>query len=305
MIKTLRIQLTEECNFNCVYCCHEGTKNEFSILKNRNLESFIRAAYDVLEIKRVKLTGGEPLEYDGDICDLIDNVNRPMIQYSIVTNATNYNKFSSLIDNFPNTEVTVSLPVPPNENYLSIFKKITGVINERHAFCSVIDCIEYMLEAEKAFKINYVLCKDMNTSSTYIKEIIQYAQQHDLMQLRFLETVVNSTNNQDGRMSRFVFTQRDFENVLEELGYGESVRNKDSDKRSSCVYNIDGCNIKFIKFFCNNGCEDCPEDKTSLWLTSTGCIKKCAYRSSSSRVINWQYNKIAQQLERVCLMPFG
>lgn len=53
MIKTLRIQLTEECNFNCVYCCHEGTKNEFSILKNRNLEAFIRAAYDVLGIKRV------------------------------------------------------------------------------------------------------------------------------------------------------------------------------------------------------------------------------------------------------------
>ena len=109
MIKTLRIQLTEECNLNCVYCCHEGTKNEFSIIKNRNLESFIRAANDVLGIKRIKFTGGEPLEYDEDICKLIENVNRPEIQYSIVTNASHYDKFMSLLENFPNTEITVSL----------------------------------------------------------------------------------------------------------------------------------------------------------------------------------------------------
>lgn len=297
MIKTLRIQLTEECNLNCVYCCHEGTKNEFSIIKNRNLESFIRAAYDVLGIKRIKFTGGEPLEYDEDICKLIENVNRPEIQYSIVTNASHYDKFMSLLENFPNTEITVSLPVPPNEKNLSTFKMITGAINERRAFRSVIDCIEYLLETKTAFKINYVLCNNMNTSIDYIKEIIQYAQQHHLIQLRFLETAVNSTNNQNGRMSRFVFTQKDFETVLEELGYSDSVHNKVSDRRSSCIYNIDGCVIKFIKFFCDNSCEDCPEDKTSLWLTSTGHIKKCSYRSSSSPVNNWQYNRIAQVLE--------
>ena len=154
-----------------------------------------------------------------------------------------------------------------------------------------------MSELRVPVKINYVLCKNMNTSSTYIKEVIQYAQQHQFVQLRFLETVVNSTNNQKGRMSRFVFTQEDFENVLARLGHGESVRNKVSDTRSSCVYNIDGCNIKFIKFFCDNDCEDCPEDKTSLWLTSTGCIKKCCYRSSFLFINNWQYNRIAQQLE--------
>ena len=297
MIKTLRIQLTEECNLNCVYCCNEGTKNEYSILKNRNLESFIRAAYDVLDIKRVKFTGGEPLKYDEDICKLIENVDRSEIQYSIVTNATQYSKLISLIDNFPNTEVTVSLPVPPNAKYISAFKRITGAINEHHDLRNVIDCVEYMLELRVPFKINYVLCKGINTSNSYIKEIIQYAQQHRLIQLRFLETVVNSTNNRGGRMSRFVFTQADFENTLENLGYGDSVRSKVSDRRSSCVYDIDGCNIKFIKFFCDNSCQDCPEDKTSLWLTSTGCIKKCCYRSSSLPVNNWQYNRIAQQLE--------
>ncbi len=297
MIKTLRIQLTEECNLNCVYCCHEGTKNDFSILKNRNLASFIRATYDVLDIKRVKFTGGEPLEYDENICDIIKNINRADIQYSIVTNATNYDTFINLVENTPNIEVTISLPVPPDETYLKAFKTITGAINEKKAFLSVVDCVEYMVETKKFFKINYVLCKDMNTTNTQIKSMIKYAQNHPTIQLRFLETAVNSTNNKNGRMSKFVFTQNEFEKVLIDLGYEESVANKLSDKRSSCLYNLDGCIIKFIKFFCNNNCYNCPEDKTSLWLTSTGYIKRCSYRSRAIPVDNWQYNKITKQLE--------
>lgn len=301
MIKTLRIQLTEECNLNCVYCCHEGTKNDYSILKNRNLASFIRATYDVLGIKRVKFTGGEPLEYDENIYDIIEKVNRFDMQYSIVTNATNYENFIRLIENAPDIEVTISLPVPPSETYLKTFKSITGAINEKKAFLSVIDCIEYMVDTKKAFKINYVLCKNKNTSNIQIKKMIEYAQRHPTIQLRFLETAVNSTNNKNGKMSKFVFTQSDFERVLVDLGYQNSVTNKLSDKRSSCLYNLDGCIIKFIKFFCNNNCDSCPDDKTSLWLTSTGNIKKCSYRNRAIPVDNWLYNKITKQLERSIL----
>lgn len=302
MIKTLRIQLTDECNLNCVYCCHEGTKSDFSILKNRNLRSFIRASYDVLGIKRVKFTGGEPLEYDESIFNIINNVNRPEIQYSIVTNATNYGNFRSLIDSVPKMDVAISLPIPPNETYISTFKRITGAIDAKKSFRNVVNCIEYMLEESKEpFKINYVLCRNMNTSSVYIKEMITYAQNHPSIQLRFLETAVNSTNNQRGRMSRYVFSQIDFENILIGLGYRKSVLNKFDDMRSSCRYELDGCTIKFIKFFCNNDCDECPEDKASLWLTSTGCVKQCSYRNSSSRIDNWQYNRIANQLEKLYL----
>lgn len=301
MIKTLRIQLTEECNLNCVYCCHEGTKSEFSIIKNRNLKSFIRASRDVLKIERVKFTGGEPLEYDESISNIIKIVDRPEIQYSVVTNATKYDAFTNLInaDTVRNIEVTISLPVPPNDKYLSVFKEITGAFNEKKAFHNVIDCIEHMQSLNTRFKINYVLCKGMNTSASYIKEILNYARDCPNMQLRFLETAVNDTNNQNDRMSRFVFSQQDFENVLKELGYGQAVLSKKADQRSSCIYNIDGCEVKFIKFFCSRSCEECPEDKASLWLTSTGHVKQCSYRNTSFPVDNWQYEKIAKQLETI------
>lgn len=126
---------------------------------------------------------------------------------------------------------------------------------------------------------------------------IEFAQHNPKIQLRFLETAVNNTNNQNDRMSRFVYTQTDFENLLIELGYKNAVENKLSDIRPSCLYDINGCVIKLIKFFCNNSCENCPEDKTCLWLTSTGRIKKCSFRNNATPVENWQYNKIAKQLE--------
>lgn len=301
MIKTLRIQLTDECNLNCVYCCHEGTKSDYSILKNRNLQAFIRASYDVLKIKRVKFTGGEPLEYDESIYGIINSVNRPEIHYSIVTNGTNYGAFKGLIDAVSNMEATISLPIPPNIRYSQSYKSITGAIDEKKSLSNVISCIEYMLQSKVSFKINYVLCNNKNTSKEYINEMITYAQQHPSIQLRFLETAVNSTNNQNGRMSRLVFSQTNFEQILKDLGYEKSVLNKFCDRRSSCLYDIDGCIVKFIKFFCENDCDECPEDKTSLWLTSTGCVKQCSYRSSSARIDNWQYNRIANQLQELFL----
>ena len=299
MIRTLRIQLTELCNFNCVYCCHEGTKSDFSILKNRNLISFIRACHDVLNIKRVKFTGGEPLEYDENINNIIKEVNREEIKYSIVTNATKYETFRRLIEECPHTEATISLPIPPNLNYINTFQNITGSNLPKIHFNNVIECINYMLGRNEKFKINYVLCRGENTSKEYINEMINFALSNLTINLRFLETAVNSTNNQEGIMRRYVFNQKDFENILCELGYEESVKNKKLDGRSSCIYDIKGIQIKLIKFFCSYNCEECPEDKTSLWLTSTGDMKFCSYKRTSMSVKNWKYSEITKQLDDI------
>ena len=154
-----------------------------------------------------------------------------------------------------------------------------------------------MVSTNKTLKINYVLCREFNTSYSCIKDIIRYAMDHPSVKLRFLETAVNDTNNHDGRMSKYIFTQKEFEDILIEIGYQKSIENKRSDSRSSCLYDINGCVVKFIKFFCNNNCDECPEDKTSLWLTSTGEIKKCSYRRTATRIENWNYERIARQLE--------
>lgn len=298
MFRTLRIQLTEECNLRCLYCCHEGTMCDYSILKNRNIVSFIRASRDVLGIKRVKFTGGEPLMYDENICEIINSVDRNDVKFSIVTNATNYGAFVKLLKECNNLEVTISLPVPPDEIYLNHFQSITGTINKCEDFKNILKCISYMnFKKENSYKINYVLCNTKNTDKEMIGKMIEFAQENPNVQVRFLETIVNLTNNYEN-INKYVFTQDDFENRLKELGYTDIAQMKYDDKRSTCMYRFDKISIKFIKAFCNDTCEKCPEDKTSLWLTSTGHIKDCSFNMLSRFVDNWQYNKIVRLLEK-------
>ena len=138
----------------------------------------------------------------------------------------------------------------------------------------------------------------MNTDSKFIKEAIGFAINNPLVKLRFLENAVNNINNFNGCMERFVFKQNDFEKILIEMGYEKSVVNKYNDIRSSCMYDIEGITIKLIKFFCGINCLECPSDKTSLWLTSTGHLKICSYGDNHTIIENWQYSQIVKQLEK-------
>ena len=74
IIDTIRVSLTDQCNLNCFYC---KTENICSNKKQDNLDSetiinIIKMAADI-GIKRIKLTGGEPL-LRKDIVKLIRNI---------------------------------------------------------------------------------------------------------------------------------------------------------------------------------------------------------------------------------------
>lgn len=301
MIRTLRIQLTEQCDLNCFYCCHEGTANKFSIIKNRNLISFIRACYDVLGIRRVKFTGGEPLEYDENILDIInaftEDKSRRDISFSIVTNATHYSRLKSLADNAPEMEVTISLPVPPSVEYKNLYHKLTGSVRVDEDFNNVIESVNYLKQQNRSFKINYVLCKNYNVSDKLISEVI-YFSENSCVQLRFLELAINATTNNKKRVMSAAFGQYDFERIIGRIDPKSVLPENKKDSRAFCTYEVNDTIVKYIKFFCSDSCNSCPEGKTSLWLTSTGTIKQCSYRSSAVPVANWQVTEIKKLLER-------
>jgi GTP 3',8-cyclase len=72
-VRVLRISLTDRCNFRCVYCMpEEGVawlpKNQ--ILSFEEIRDVVRAAIEIHNIRRFKLTGGEPTVRNG-LCDLV------------------------------------------------------------------------------------------------------------------------------------------------------------------------------------------------------------------------------------------
>lgn len=89
VIDYLRISLTDRCNFRCIYCMPEegvSQMSHFDILRIEEIESIVHAAAS-LGIRKVRLTGGEPLVRKG-VVSLVESIaNMPGIDnVSMTTN---------------------------------------------------------------------------------------------------------------------------------------------------------------------------------------------------------------------------
>ena len=76
-IQYLRLSVTDLCNYRCIYCMPETgvhKKDHSEILSIEEMTEIVRAAY-ALDIRKVRLTGGEPLVRKG-ILTLCRNIGR-------------------------------------------------------------------------------------------------------------------------------------------------------------------------------------------------------------------------------------
>jgi cyclic pyranopterin phosphate synthase len=72
LMKKLRVSLTDRCNLRCVYCmpASPGWRTREEILSFEEIEGLVRVFVERLEIKQVRLTGGEPLVRQ-NVADLV------------------------------------------------------------------------------------------------------------------------------------------------------------------------------------------------------------------------------------------
>lgn len=89
----LRISVTERCNYRCFFCHNEGQTNpvrppndpEARELSPAEIERIVRVGHG-LGIRRVKLTGGEPL-VRADLEDIVSRLT-PLVDVSLTTNGS-------------------------------------------------------------------------------------------------------------------------------------------------------------------------------------------------------------------------
>ena len=76
-IDYLRISLTDKCNLRCAYCMEKDHNDFIHNDKLMTLDEILRVVKECasIGIKKVRLTGGEPLVREG-IVDLIKNINK-------------------------------------------------------------------------------------------------------------------------------------------------------------------------------------------------------------------------------------
>jgi radical SAM protein with 4Fe4S-binding SPASM domain len=87
----LKILMGHACNYSCTYCMQKDIGNPNELPKRANLDNFFKSVWDNLDLTnltRVELWGGEPFLYWADMVELMTQLDRPGLDFSITTNGS-------------------------------------------------------------------------------------------------------------------------------------------------------------------------------------------------------------------------
>lgn len=260
-IDYLRISVTENCNLKCIYCVDENILNNY---KSDTLsdDEIIKIATECasLGIKKIRITGGEPLVRK-NIENLIYRLNniKEIEEIYITTNGVLlYDKIEVLKRNGL-TGVNISLDSLNKDR----FKKLT----RSDKLSDVLSSIDKALDLGLKIKINTVIVDDINKD-----EIIDFANitKNKNLDIRFIELMpIGAAKKHKGISNKEILNiiKRNFKNIKE-----ESKKERSGPANYIKVENHKG-KIGFISPISSCFCQDCNR----IRLTSNGFLKKCLH----------------------------
>jgi cyclic pyranopterin phosphate synthase len=151
----LRISLTDNCNFRCFYCMPDE-EYEFTpaskLMQVHEIEA-IAKIFVSLGVKKIRLTGGEPLVRK-DAAEVILALSKLPVTLTMTTNGVRLHEFLPTLKQAGVTSLNVSLDTLQADKF--------QLITRRDQFQRVYDNIHLLLENDIRAKVNVVAMKDFN-----------------------------------------------------------------------------------------------------------------------------------------------
>ena len=260
----LRISLTERCNLRCTYCMPpEGVvlSPKERIMRGYEIVD-IAGIFTELGIKKIRLTGGEPLVRK-NLERILRGLAALPVTLSLTTNGVLLDRYLELLKELGIRHLNISLDHLHRER----FYKTTL----RDQFERVMRNIA-LVEADPFFrvKINVVLIKGVNDDE--IVDFVRWTEDRDI-DVRFIEFMPFAGNGWDG--SRVVGYYQVLERVLEAFGR-ERLEVLDKEAHATATnFRIKGFRGRFgiIATVTKPFCGDCNR----LRLTANGHIRNCLF----------------------------
>jgi cyclic pyranopterin phosphate synthase len=170
-ITGLRISVTGNCNLNCFYCHREGCDATSREMSAWEIGKIVRLAKEV-GVRRVKLTGGEPLLRD-DIVEIVAAVKSAGVdEVSMTTNGTLLAETATELADAGLSRINISLDTLDEETY----RRITG----SELLHEVLNGIDTALSAGlKPVKLNMVLLAGINECE--VEQMIAYTSERGMI----------------------------------------------------------------------------------------------------------------------------
>ena len=257
-ITYLRISVTDLCNLRCKYCMPEsGVKSlcHSDILSIEEIVEIVKVA-SKNGIKKIRLTGGEPLVRRGfiNLCKQISKIDE-IEDIAITTNGVYLKEMADELFENKVRKINFSLDTLIKEKY--------NDITRRNDFDKTMESLFYAIKKGFKVKINVVLIGGFNDDE--IQDFVNLANKYDL-EVRFIELMqIGETANWS--KDKFVSNKIVLEKVPELEFDGVSGVAK--------IYKIKGQKgrIGLISPISCSFCEDCNR----IRLTSDGKLKPCLH----------------------------
>ncbi len=258
-INYVRISVTDRCNFRCIYCMPESGvewKPMEALLTYEDIAFFVKVAGG-LGIRKVKLTGGEPLvrKHVHNLVELIKSTG-VVDEISLTTNGTLLAVYADRLKKAGLDRVTVSLDTLSEDKFRLITRM--GNLEDVMKGFDALDGAGF-----SKTKINTVLMKGINDGE--IVELIRFAHSRGY-DIRFIELMPTELIPD---WKRYFFGIKEAKAIIE-----KHFKIEKSDKKTngpSVYYKLPGGFVGFITPLSRAFCAVCNR----IRLSSDGDIIAC------------------------------
>lgn len=264
-LNSLRISITQKCNLHCFFCHKEGETDSNGEMKPEEIAEIVKTASN-FGIKKIKLTGGEPLLRQ-DIPKIVSEIAQYTDEVSLTTNGVLLERYAQTLHIAGLKRVNVSLSSITSEN----FQKITGK-----------DCIQQVKDGIREtlrsglhpVKINMVVLKGINVDE--IPKAVDFAEEVGAtLQLIEFQPIQRKS----------VVYWRSFHydlTLIEDWLKNKAVAVEENPlhRRKRYVLKRNGGSVcvEVVRPMHNSGfCQNC----TRLRVTSDGKLKPCLFRNDN------------------------
>ena len=265
----LRISLTDACNLRCTYCMpNEKIRVTPSARLMQPLEiRSIAETFVQLGIKKIRLTGGEPL-LRKDVKEIIRLLSELPVELAISTNAVLADQYIETFKDSNISSVNVSLDTLNADEFRAITK--------RNEFGKIKSNIHLLLSHGFKVKVNMVVMKGINEHA--ITDFIEWTKDFPL-QVRFIEFMPFKGN---GWHQTTVFSYNDMLQLISEKY--EYRKLQDSENATAQTYQATGHTgtFGFISTITAPFCDSCNR----LRLTADGKMKNCLFDTNETDLLS-------------------
>lgn len=256
----LRISLTDHCNFRCTYCMPQEEMEWMPQSKLMSKDEILALAetFIGLGVKKIRLTGGEPLVRK-EFPELLAALSNHPVELTLTTNGVLIHKHIDAMKNAGVRSVNVSLDTLNREKFLTLTR--------RDQFQQVWDNIELLLSAGFRVKINAVALHGFIEEE--ICDFVALTEKRPL-HVRFIEFMPFAGNHWQ---SKKVITAAQMLELVQTKF--ETIKLEDKKHDTTKKYSVPGFagTFAFITTMSENFCAGCNR----IRLTADGKIKNCLF----------------------------